>query len=164
MGLETLQELYVDELKDLYNAEKQLTKALPKLAAAASSPDLKAGFEEHLKQTEGQIARLEQIFEQLGRGPGGKHCKAMEGLITEGDELIKEGGDPEVLDAALICAAQKVEHYEMASYGTVRTWAKLLGEQEASALLQQTLDEEGQTDKKLTQLAERQINRQAKAA
>jgi ferritin-like metal-binding protein YciE len=134
------------------------------MAAAATNPDLKAGFEEHLKQTEGQITRLEQIFERLGRGPGGKHCKAMEGLVSEGDEIIKEGGDPEVLDAALICAAQKVEHYEMAGYGTVRTWATLLGDTEASALLQQTLDEEGQTDQKLTKLAERQINRQAKAA
>src|SRR4051812_28611335 len=112
------------------------------------------GFEEHLKQTEGQIARLEQIFEKLGRGPGGKHCKAMAGLIAEGEELIKEGGDPDTLDAGLICAAQKVEQYEMAGYGTVRTWAKLPSEQEASRFLQQTLDEEGATEQKLTKLAE----------
>src|SRR4051812_31909767 len=129
MSMESLRDLYVDELKDLYNAEQQITKALPKMAKAASHPDLKAGFEEHLKQTEGHIARLEQIFARLGKGPNGKHCKAMEGLITEGAELMKEGADPDTLDAGLICAAQKVEHYEMAGYGTARTWAKLLGEQ-----------------------------------
>jgi len=164
MGMESLRELYVDELKDLYNAEQQLTKALPKMAEASSHPDLKNAFREHLRQTEGQIARLEQIFEQLGRGPRGKHCKGMAGLIEEGEEMIKEGGDADTLDAALICAAQKVEHYEMAGYGTVRTWAYLLGEAEACRLLQQTLDEEGQADKKLTALAESHVNQEATAA
>jgi ferritin-like metal-binding protein YciE len=162
--MESLRDLYIDELKDLYNAEQQLTKALPKMAAAATHPDLKAGFREHLKQTEGQIARLEQIFEKLGRGPNGKHCKAMEGLISEGAELIKEGGDADTLDAGLICAAQKVEHYEIAGYGTARTWARLLGENEACSLLQATLDEEAQTDEKLTALAESHINREAEMA
>ena len=164
MGLGSLKELYIEELKDIYNAENQLTKALPKMAAAATSTDLKSGFTEHLQQTEGQIARLEQIFQKLGRGANGKHCKAMAGLVEEGSEIIKEGGEPDTLDAALICAAQKVEHYEIASYGTVRTWANLLGEREAASLLQQTLDEEGATDKKLTKLAETHINREAMAA
>jgi ferritin-like metal-binding protein YciE len=161
MGTESLRDLYIDELKDLYNAEHQITKALPKMIEAASHPDLKNGFREHLKQTEGQIARLDRIFEAMGRGPRGKHCKAMEGLLEEGEELIKEGGDPDALDAGLICAAQKVEHYEIAGYGTARTWARLLGEKEACALLQQTLDEEGATDEKLTLLAESHINREA---
>lgn len=165
MALNTLQELYVEELKDLYSAETQITKALPKMAAKAHNPDLKAGFEEHLKQTEVQIERLEKIFEKLGESPTGKTCKAMKGLLAEGDELLKEEGDPEVLDAALIGAAQKVEHYEIASYGTARTFAKLLGETAAAKLLDETLQEEGDTDHKLTELAMKGgINREAKKA
>jgi ferritin-like metal-binding protein YciE len=158
MAPESLRDLYIEELKDLYSAEQQIMQALPKMAKAASSKQLKAGFEEHLTQTEGHIARLEQIFQKLDRKPGGKKCKAMEGLVAEGDELIKEGGQKDTLDAGLIAAAQRVEHYEMAGYGTVRTWAQLLGEAEAARLLQQTLDEEGATDKKLTALAESCIN------
>ena len=135
MHLNTLRDLFVDELKDLYDAETQITRALPMMAAKASSPDLKMAFEEHLGQTQVQIQRLEQIFQQLGESPTGKTCKAMRGLLAEGEELLKHGGDPDVLDAGMIAAAQKVEHYEIASYGTARTWAQLLGEQEAATLL-----------------------------
>lgn len=165
MALNSLQDLFVEELKDLYSAETQITKALPKLAAKAHNPELKAGFEEHLKQTEVQIERLEQIFEKLGESPTGKTCKAMKGLLAEGDELLKEEGASEVLDAALIGAAQKVEHYEIASYGTARTFAKILGETAAAKLLDATLQEEGDTDHKLTELAMKHgINRDAKKA
>lgn len=154
MELATLQELYIDELKDLYSAENQILKALPKMARAAASEDLQSAFEEHLEQTKTHVERLERIFEKLQTSPKGKKCKAMEGLIEEGKELMEEDGEPEVLDAGLISAAQKVEHYEMAGYGCVRTYARLLGDEEAADLLQQTLDEEGETDKKLTELAE----------
>jgi len=154
MQLSSLEDLFVDELKDLYSAETQLTKALPKMAKAASSKELKAGFEKHLKQTEGHVERLEQICEELEVSPKGKKCKAMEGLIEEGSEVIEEDAEPEVKDAALIAAAQRVEHYEIAGYGCVRTYAKLLGHSSAMKLLQQTLDEEGDTDKALSKLAE----------
>jgi len=155
-----LKELYVDELKDLYSAENQLVKALPKMAKAATSEDLRAGFEEHLEQTKGHVSRLEQIFKGLDESPKGKKCKGMEGLIKEGGEMIEEGLDPEELDAGLISAAQRVEHYEMAGYGCVATYAKLLGENEAVSLLRETLEEERETDKKLTKLSER-INLEA---
>lgn len=161
MEIATLEELYVDELKDIYNAERQITKALPKLAAAAKHQDLKAGFQEHLRQTEGQIQRLETIFERLGKGPNGKHCVAMEGLLKEGDEIMKETKGGDAVDAALIAAAQKVEHYEIASYGTARTWAEMLGATDDAALLQATLDEEGDTNKKLTALAMSHCNMEA---
>jgi len=154
MQLSSLEDLFIEELKDLYSAETQLTKALPKMAKAASSKELKAGFEKHLKQTEGHVERLEQICEELEVSPKGKKCKAMEGLIEEGSEVIEEDAEPEVKDAALIAAAQRVEHYEIAGYGCVRTYAKLLGHTSAMKLLQQTLDEEGDTDKTLTKLAE----------
>lgn len=163
MSLSTLKELYVEELKDLYNAEGQLLKALPQMAAAATSPKLKAAFEEHLSQTEGHVQRLTQIFDGLGEKPTGKVCKAMKGLVAEGEEVIEEDGESHVKDAALIAAAQRVEHYEMAGYGSARSFAKLLGEKEAVALLQQTLDEEGAADETLTKLAESSINKQAKA-
>ncbi|HEX3053096.1 MAG TPA: ferritin-like domain-containing protein [Aggregatilineaceae bacterium] len=153
MALKSLQDFLVDELKDLYDAEHQITKALPKMQKVASSDKLKTAFEEHLTQTENQIDRLEQAFEHLGKKATRKHCKGVEGLISEGDELIKEGGDPDTVDAALIAAAQKVEHYEMASYGSARTYAQILGMDEVAELLQATLDEEGATDKKLTQIA-----------
>ena len=146
--------MFVEELKDLYSAENQLLKALPKMAKAATSKALKAGFEKHLKQTEGHVARLEQVCESLGVSPKGKKCKAMEGLVEEGSEVIEEDAEPEVKDAALIAAAQRVEHYEIAGYGCVRTYAELLGNSKAAKLLQQTLDEEGDTDKSLTKLAE----------
>ncbi len=161
MELSSLEDLFVDELKDLYSAETQLLKSIPKMAKAASSKELKAGFEKHLKQTEGHVDRLEQIFEELGASPKGKKCKAMEGLVEEGAEVIDEDAEPEVKDAALIAAAQRVEHYEIAGYGCVRTYAKILGNTEAAKLLQQTLDEEADTDKALTKLAEG-INVEAK--
>ena len=154
MEIDTLRKLYVEELKDLYSAEKQILQALPRMAKKATNPQLKAGFEEHARQTEEQVKRLDRIFEGLGKSSRGKKCKGMEGLIEEGKEVMQEDMDEETRDAALIAAAQKVEHYEMAGYGTVRTYAQLLGENEAARLLQQTLDEEGATDKKLTALAE----------
>jgi ferritin-like metal-binding protein YciE len=155
MELSSLEDLFVDELKDLYSAENQLLKAIPKMAKAATSKELKAGFEKHLTQTEGHVERLEQIFADLDASPKGKKCKAMEGLVEEGAEVIAEDAEPEVKDAALIAAAQRVEHYEMAGYGCVRTYAKLLGNDDAVRLLQQTLDEEAETDKTLTKLAEK---------
>lgn len=161
MEMESLQDLFVEDLKDLYSAETQLTKALPKMAKAATHPDLKQAFQTHLAETEVQIERLETILEALDESPKGKKCKAMEGLIEEGKELMEEDAEPEVLDAGLIGAAQKVEHYEIAGYGTVRTYAQMLGNEEAARLLQQTLDEEGMTDKKLTKLAMQCINAEA---
>jgi ferritin-like metal-binding protein YciE len=148
-----LMELYVDELKDIYNAENQLIKALPKMAKAATSDELRTGFEEHLEQTRGHVQRLEQIFKALEEKPTGKKCKGMEGLIAEGQEMMEEDFEDDAMDAALISAAQRVEHYEIAAYGTVRTYAELLGEDEAAQLLEQTLEEEKETDQKLTDLA-----------
>jgi ferritin-like metal-binding protein YciE len=161
MKLDSLQKLYIAELQDLYSAENQILKALPKMAKAASSPDLQAAFQDHLEQTRGQVQRLETIFERLGKSPKGKKCKGMEGLIEEGKEMMEEDADPAVLDAALISAAQRVEHYEMAGYGTVRTYAQMLNQEEDARLLQETLDEEGDTDKRLTELAESLINVEA---
>jgi len=163
MKLETIKELYIKELKDLYDAENQITQALPKMAEAASSPQLKSAFQQHLQQTQEQIKRLEQIFGKLGETSTGVKCKGMAGLIAENEELLKKPADPDVKDAGLIAGAQKVEHYEIAGYGTVRTFAQHLGDQEAVRLLQQTLDEEGETDKKLTRLAEQGINQEAAA-
>ena len=151
---ETLRELFIEELKDIYDAEQRITKALPKMAQAADSEELSAALEEHLRETEEQVTRLEQILESLDETPGRKTCKAMMGLLEEGKELMGEDFPPEVMDAGIIAAAQKVEHYEMATYGCLRTWAKLLGEDEAYRLLQQTLDEEGNADKKLTKISE----------
>ena len=151
-----LKELYIDELRDIYNAENQLTKALPKMAKAATSEELQAGFEGHLEQTKGHVERLDQIFKELGEKPTGKKCKGMEGLVEEGEEMIKEGElEGEALDAGLISAAQRVEHYEIAAYGCVRTYANLLRENNAVGLLEQTLKEEKETDQKLTKLAEK---------
>ena len=161
MELESLQDLYVEELRDLYSAENQLVKALPRMAKAATDEQLKSSFLEHTEQTKGHIERLDQIFEKLGEKATGKKCKAMEGLIAEGKEMMEEDAIPEVMDAGLIAAAQRVEHYEMAGYGTVRSYAKLLGDSEAAKLLAQTLEEEGQTDKKLSKLAESLINIEA---
>jgi ferritin-like metal-binding protein YciE len=159
--LETLKDLFVEELRDLYSAEKQIIKALPKMRKAANSDQLKAAFEEHLEQTKGHVARLEEIFETLGEKPTGKTCKAMEGLVEEGSEMIAEKAEPAVKDAGLIAAAQRVEHYEMAGYGTARTFAEHLKMNAAVKLLQETLDEEEATDEKLTTLAETNINLQA---
>ncbi len=164
MKLDSLESLFVDQLKDLYNAEQQIMKALPKMAKAASNSELKSGFEQHLEQTKKQAERLEQIFEELEIQPKGKKCVAMEGLIEEGQSIIKDATQPNVLDAGLIAAAQKVEHYEIAGYGTARTYASLLGLSEAANLLQETLTEEEQTDRKLTDLAETSINAQAAEA
>lgn len=161
MKLKTLHDLYVDQLKDLYNAENQLLKALPKMAKAATAPQLVKAFTEHLAETKTQIQRLETIFTELEINPKGKTCKAMAGLLEEGAEAISEDADPCVRDAALIAAAQRVEHYEMAGYGCVRTFARLLGSEDAAELLQTTLDEEGSADKRLTDLAESVINSDA---
>jgi len=163
MKIDSLQTLLLDELKDLYSAEKQITKALPKMAKAATSDELRKAFETHLKETEGHIERLDRVFETLGKPSGGKTCQAMKGLLEEGEEIMKNAADGEVRDAAMISAAQRVEHYEMAGYGSVRTYAKQLGQKEIADLLQKTLDEEGNTDHKLTQIAMK-INPQAKAA
>jgi ferritin-like metal-binding protein YciE len=161
MKLDTLKKLYVEELRDLYNAENQLLKALPKMAKGASSDELRQAFEDHLEETKGHVERLDEIFEELDESPKGKTCKAMKGLVEEGSEILEEEGEESVLDAGIIAAAQKVEHYEIASYGTVRTWATLLGEEEAADLLQQTLDEEGEADKRLNELAEEIVNPEA---
>lgn len=158
MKMENLRDLFVHELKDIYSAETQILKALPKMAKAAHSEKLQNSFNAHLEQTKGQVERLEKIFKNLGEKPTGKTCKGMQGLIEEGEEMIKEKGDPEVIDAGLISAAQRVEHYEIAAYGCVRTYARMLGERDAEQLLQQTLDEEEATDRKLTDLAESSIN------
>jgi ferritin-like metal-binding protein YciE len=158
-----LKELYVEELKDLYSAENQLVKAIPKMAKAATSEDLRAGFEEHLEQTKEHVARLERIFKALGESPKGKTCQGMQGLISEGSEMIEEDPEPEMLDAGLISAAQRVEHYEMAGYGCVATYAELLGENEAAQLLRTTLEEERETDEKLTELS-KEINVEAAEA
>jgi ferritin-like metal-binding protein YciE len=162
--IKTMNDLYVESLRDLYSAETQITKALPKMAEAANSEELANGFTEHLAQTQVQIERLKAIFQELGEEPGGHHCEAMEGLLKEGDELLGTVVEPEVLDAALIGAAQKVEHYEMAGYGTARNFARLLGFDGQADILQETLDEEGETDEKLTDLADGMINERAATA
>jgi len=155
----SLQQLYVEQLKDLYNAENQLVKALPKMAKAAKSEELREGFEQHLQQTKGHVQRLEQIFGAMDESPKGRKCAGMQGLVQEGEEVIEENTD-DALDAGLIAAAQRVEHYEIAGYGSVRTFAELLGESEAVNLLQQTLDEEKETDEKLTEIA-KEVNSEA---
>ena len=154
MELEHLQDLFVDGLKDVYSAENQLVKSLPKMAKAATDPQLRAAFQKHLAETQGQIERLDALFKALETSPRGKKCHAMEGLVEEGKEIIEEDAEEEVRDAGLIAAAQKVEHYEIASYGTLKTWAELIGNKLAAKLLKQTLDEEHATDKLLTGLAE----------
>ena len=160
MEIDTLKDLYVEELKDLYSAEKQLVKALPKMAKAAKDKELQQAFRNHLKETEQHVARIEQICQSLGVTPRGKKCVGMEGLIEEGNEMINEA-NPESLDSGLISKAQHVEHYEMAGYGTVRTYALQLGYDDQAQLLQQTLDEEGKADHLLTELAEAGINLEA---
>lgn len=163
MKLETLRELLIEELKDLYSAETQITKALPKLVEASSDPQLRKAFEHHLEETKNHVTRLEQIFEQFDESPKGKTCEGMKGLLKEGDERAGEKGDADVLDAGIITAAQRVEHYEIAAYGSAHTYAELLGEHEAARLLGQTLAEEKAADAKLTQVA-RKINVDARAA
>jgi ferritin-like metal-binding protein YciE len=159
----SLQDLFVNQLEDLYDAEQRLTKALPKMADAATSNQLKQAFQQHLTQTEGHVSRLESIFNQLGVEPKRETCDAMKGLIAEGEEMISAKGDSDVKDAALIAAAQRVEHYEISAYGTARTFAQRLGLTEAANTLQQTLREESETDEKLTRIAESSVNVQASA-
>lgn len=163
MAKQALKELYVDELRDLYDAENRLVKALPKLAKEAESDELRSGIEAHLEQTKGHVERLRQIFDSMGEKASGKKCTGMVGILEEGEELMDEEFENGVKDAALISAAQRVEHYEIAAYGCVKTWAGILGENEAQNLLQQTLDEEKETDQKLTELAE-DINVEAASA
>jgi len=161
MKLASLQDLFLEQLKDVYDAETQLVEALPAMAKAAHSPQLRTGFQNHLEQTRQHAKRLEQIFQQMDTPPKAKKCKAMQGLIKEGQEMIDQNAEPEVRDAGLIAAAQRVEHYEIAAYGTLRTYAQQLGKHQAVTLLEQTLQEEKETDHKLTQIAESSVNVQA---
>jgi ferritin-like metal-binding protein YciE len=160
-GLKSLEDAFIHELQDMLSAENQLVKALPKLAKKASSPELKKAFEDHAKMTEKQAERIKQVFETLGRSGRAEKCEGMVGIIKEGESVANKGGEPEVMDAELIAAAQKVEHYEIAAYGTICEWAEQLGFQEAHDILGQTLAEEKETDQKLTALAKKQINVQA---
>ncbi|HKO18571.1 MAG TPA: ferritin-like domain-containing protein [Acidobacteriaceae bacterium] len=164
MPAENLEQLLIDELKDIYSAEKQITRALPKMAKAAKSPELKEAFENHLEETKGQIERLDEIFEALGKKATGKTCHGMQGLVEEGNEMIQELEKGDVRDAALISAAQRVEHYEIAAYGTVREYAKMLGRKDAAKLLEQTLEEEKATDEKLNSISSQVNNEAMKAA
>ena len=161
LQINTLNDVFLQELRDIYSAETQLVEALPKMAEAATTSELRMGFEHHLNQTRGHVSRLERIFEALGQESSGENCEAMEGLISEGKDYIKAEGDPIARDAGLIAIAQKVEHYEIAAYGTLRSFAKRLNNSSAAELLQQTLDEEAATDKKLTTLAESHVNPKA---
>lgn len=160
----SLEDVFCEQLEDLYDAEKRLTQALPKMAEAAHSEQLKQGFEHHLRQTEAQVSRLEQVFQQLGKKPQRETCDGMKGLIQEGEEFVQAKGNPDVKDAALIAAAQRVEHYEIAAYGSLKSLAHKLGHHEAARLLEATFDEEVETDQKLTQLSEQSVVPQAQHA
>ena len=164
MPLNSMQDLAVHKLQLIYDAENQALQAYPQIVGAVSSPELQQGLQQHMEQTQNQVQRLEQIFQQLGQTPRGQTCISMQGLIQEAQQLIQDGGAPEVLDAAIIGAAQAIEHHEIAAYGTARTIAQQLGMNEAAQLLEQTLDEEKQTDAQLTQLAEQSVNQKAQAA
>lgn len=164
MQTDSFDKLYVDQLRDMYNAEKQLTKALPKMAKAASNQELRTALEEHLEVTKRQVERLEEVFRGLGRPATGKTCKGMAGLIEEGQEILEEDFEPDVLDAGIIAAAQKVEHYEIASYGTLRTFAETKGDTKSARILQEILEEEKEADRRLTDLAESSINVEAETA
>jgi ferritin-like metal-binding protein YciE len=157
----TLHDAFIDELRDAYDAEKQLTKALPKMVKAATSTKLRSAFESHLEETRGHVSRLEQVFESLGEKARGKHCDGMAGIIEEGKSVMSEDFDETAMDACLIAGAQRVEHYEMAAYGTLVAWANAMGHSEAAELLEQTLDEEKSADAKLTSIAEGGVNQQA---
>jgi ferritin-like metal-binding protein YciE len=161
MQMDSLEKLYVEQLRDIYDAENQLVRAIPQMAKAASSPELRTAFEDHLEQTRGHVRRLDEIFRSLGHPSKGKSCKVMVALIEEGDEIVKSDSEPSVRDAGLIAAAQKAEHYEIAAYGTLRTFAEFRGDRPAAQALQATLDEEYEADKVLTQMAESSINVQA---
>jgi ferritin-like metal-binding protein YciE len=164
MSLDSLEKLFIEELKDVYNAEKQILRALPRMAKAADSAELQQAFTKHLKETEAQVQRLERVFQEVGQSARGKTCKGMQGLLEEGKEVLEKEREPAVIDAALIASAQRVEHYEIAAYGCLRTYAQLLGYSQAEQLLQQTLAEEEAADKKLTELGESGINDAAAAA
>jgi ferritin-like metal-binding protein YciE len=164
VALDSLQSLFLNELKDIYHAEKQLVRALPRMAKASTTPELRQAFTQHLRETEGQVQRLERVFKELGQTPRAKKCEGMLGLVEEGKEIMQEDGEPAVIDAALIASAQKVEHYEIAAYGCLRTYAQLLGLSNAERLLQQNLDEEEAADEKLNALAEGGINQAAVTA
>ncbi|HEY7216301.1 MAG TPA: ferritin-like domain-containing protein [Thermoanaerobaculia bacterium] len=161
MKLESLKDLYLEQLKDLYSAETQLIDALPKMAEGANAPDLRKAFEDHLRQTNEHVRRLERIFQDLQESPKGHTCEGMKGLLKEGDQMLHMRGDASVLDAGLIAAAQRVEHYEIAGYGTLRTYAELLGKGEHVSLLERTLQEEEETDERLSELAESHVNQEA---
>ncbi|HKO21538.1 MAG TPA: ferritin-like domain-containing protein [Candidatus Eisenbacteria bacterium] len=161
MHMDSFDKLYLDQLKDAYNAEKQLVKAIPKMVKSATSPELRTALEDHLEVTRRHVERLEEIFQDMGKPASGKTCKGMSGIIEEGQEILQEDGDPVVIDAGIIAAAQRVEHYEIAAYGTLRTYANQLGLKDHAQLLQTTLDEEGNTDKLLTRIAESRVNRDA---
>ena len=161
--MESLEQLYIDQLKDMYNAEKQLLKALPKMSRAATTQQLRQAFDEHLEQTRGQVDRLDRVFKESGRTPIGKKCEGMTGIIEEGNEMLEANAEGEVKDAALIAAAQKVEHYEIATYGTLKTFAKTLGLDRAAQLLEENLREEKAADEKLTHIAESGVNAHAVA-
>ena len=164
MKVNSLKELYLEELKDTYDAEKQIVKALPKMVKAASTPELQKAFEAHLEQTKGHVQRLEQIFQGLGEEPKAKKCDGMRGILEEGEEVVSEGSEGPVRDAGLIAGAQRVEHYEMAVYGSLKTWARQLNDEQAARLLEETLNEEKKADQKLTQIAESSVNTEAAAA
>lgn len=164
MKLESLEDLYLAELKDMYDAENRIVKALPKMVEKAQSPELRSAFEQHLAETQIHVGRLERIFETMNEAPKGQKCKGIVGIISEGEDMMGHGAPPAVNDAALIAAAQRVEHYEMAAYGTLRSYARRLGFEDQAQILNQTLQEESDTDKKLTNLAESFINEQAKFA
>jgi ferritin-like metal-binding protein YciE len=162
--MDSFDKLYIDQLKDIYNAEKQLVRTLPKIAKSTSSPELRSSLEDHLEKTRTHVERLEEIFEGMGQRAAGKTCKGMAGLLEEGSDLLEEEADPRVLDVGIIAACQKVEHYEISAYGTLRTLAQLKGDDKAAQLLQETLDEEKEADQTLTQLAESTINLEAASA
>jgi ferritin-like metal-binding protein YciE len=161
MATQSLHDAFIDELRDTYDAEKQLLKAMPRLAKAASSPDLRAAVEQHIQETRGQVERLTRVFESIGEKPRGKHCDGMAGILEEAKSVLEEDADDATMDALLIASAQRAEHYEMAAYGTLVAWAQAMGHTEAAELLQETLEEEKTTDEKLTTLAEGGINQQA---
>ena len=163
MQMDSFEKLYLDQLKDAYNAEKQLVKALPKMSKAATSPELRTALDEHLDVTRRQVERLEEIFQDLGKPASGKTCKGMSGIIEEGQELLQEDGDPEVIDAGIIAAAQRVEHYEMATYGTLRTFAEMRGDAKAARVLEEILNEEKEADERLTRIAESSVNARAQS-
>jgi ferritin-like metal-binding protein YciE len=164
MRMDSFDKLYLEELKDAYNAEKQLVKAIPKMVKAATSPELRTALEEHLDVTRRQVERLEEIFQDLGKPASGKTCKGMAGIIEEGQEMLHEDGEPEVIDAAIIAAAQRVEHYEIAAYGTLRTFAETKGDTKAARVLEEILNEEKEADERLTRIAESSVNMQARSA